>query len=65
MYRDGEDVYYYVTVYNENYAQPAKPEGVDEGIIRGLYRFAAAPEHRRRRRAASGSWARARSCSRC
>ena len=42
--RDGEDVFYYVTVYNENYPQPAKPEGVDEGIVRGLYRFAAAPE---------------------
>jgi pyruvate dehydrogenase E1 component len=44
MYRDGEDVYYYVTVYNENYVQPAKPEGVDEGIVKGLYRFAAAPD---------------------
>jgi pyruvate dehydrogenase E1 component len=44
MYHKGEDVFYYVTVYNENYAQPPKPDGVDEGIIRGLYRFAAAPE---------------------
>jgi pyruvate dehydrogenase E1 component len=44
MYGAGEDVYYYVTVYNENYAQPPRPEGVDEGIVRGLYRFAAAPD---------------------
>ena len=44
MYHDGEDVFYYVTVYNENYAQPAKPEGVDEGIVRGIYRFADAPD---------------------
>jgi pyruvate dehydrogenase E1 component len=44
MFRDGEDVFYYVTVYNENYAQPAKPEGVDEGIVRGLYRYAEAPD---------------------
>ncbi|HYO43642.1 MAG TPA: pyruvate dehydrogenase (acetyl-transferring), homodimeric type [Candidatus Limnocylindrales bacterium] len=44
MYRDGEDVFSYVTVYNENYAQPAKPEGVDEGIVKGLYKFADAPE---------------------
>ncbi len=44
MYTDGEDVFYYVTVYNENYAQPAMPEGVGEGIVRGLYRFAEAPE---------------------
>ncbi len=44
MYGQGEDVFYYVTVYNENHAQPAKPEGVDEGIVRGLYRFLEAPE---------------------
>jgi pyruvate dehydrogenase E1 component len=44
MYGDGEDVFYYVTVYNENYPQPAKPEGADEGIVRGLYRYAAAPD---------------------
>jgi pyruvate dehydrogenase E1 component len=44
MYHDGEDVYYYATLYNENYVQPPKPEGVDEGIVKGLYRFAAAPE---------------------
>jgi pyruvate dehydrogenase E1 component len=40
MYVDGEDIYYYLTAYNENYPQPAKPEGVDEGILAGLYRFA-------------------------
>ncbi|HZB50706.1 MAG TPA: pyruvate dehydrogenase (acetyl-transferring), homodimeric type, partial [Mycobacteriales bacterium] len=41
----GEDVFYYLTVYNEPYRQPAMPEGVDEeGIRRGLYRYAAAPE---------------------
>ncbi len=40
MYVRGEDVFYYVTIHNENYAQPPKPEGVDEGIVRGLYRFA-------------------------
>jgi pyruvate dehydrogenase E1 component len=44
MYTDGEDVFYYVTVYNENYAQAPKPEGADEGIIKGIYRFAAAPD---------------------
>ncbi|MFD4632794.1 pyruvate dehydrogenase (acetyl-transferring), homodimeric type [Streptomyces sp. NPDC058284] len=37
----GEDqnVFYYLTVYNEPMPQPAKPAGVDEGIVRGLYRF--------------------------
>ncbi|MFH8288076.1 pyruvate dehydrogenase (acetyl-transferring), homodimeric type [Streptomyces sp. NPDC018059] len=38
---EGEDqnVFYYLTVYNEPMPQPAKPAGVDEGIVRGLYRF--------------------------
>jgi pyruvate dehydrogenase E1 component len=40
-----EDVFYYVTIHNENYAQPARPDGLtDEDILRGIYRFAAAPE---------------------
>jgi pyruvate dehydrogenase E1 component len=43
MYVRGEDVFYYITIYNENYTQPPKADGVDEGIIRGLYRFAEAP----------------------
>jgi pyruvate dehydrogenase E1 component len=39
--RDGEDqdVFYYLTVYNEPKVQPAMPEGVEEGIIKGLYRY--------------------------
>jgi pyruvate dehydrogenase E1 component len=44
MYGRGEDVFYYVTLYNENYEQPPKPDGVDEGILRGIYRLAAPPE---------------------
>jgi pyruvate dehydrogenase E1 component len=44
-----EDVFYYLTLYNENYPMPAKPEGVDEGILRGLYRYAPAPEGPSRR----------------
>ena len=40
-----EDVFYYVTLHNENYAQPARPDGVtDEQILRGIYRFAPAPD---------------------
>ena len=42
MYERGEDVFYYITMYNEDYAMPAMPEGVSEGILRGIYRFKAA-----------------------
>jgi pyruvate dehydrogenase E1 component len=46
--REGEDsnVFYYLTVYNEPKVQPSAPEDpdLDEGVIRGLYRFAEAPE---------------------
>ncbi|MGD2051780.1 MAG: pyruvate dehydrogenase (acetyl-transferring), homodimeric type, partial [Acidimicrobiia bacterium] len=44
MYVDGDDAFYYLTLYNENYQQPPKPDGTEEGIIRGLYRWAEAPE---------------------
>ncbi|CAN5645890.1 pyruvate dehydrogenase (acetyl-transferring), homodimeric type [soil metagenome] len=40
-----EDVLYYLTLYNENHAMPARPDDVsDEDIVRGLYRFRAAPD---------------------
>jgi len=35
-----ENIYYYLTTLNENYKQPAIPEGVEEGIIKGIYPFA-------------------------
>jgi pyruvate dehydrogenase E1 component len=34
-----EDCFYYITLYNENYPMPAMPEGVEDGIVRGLYRY--------------------------
>jgi len=37
MCEEQEDVFYYLTVMNENYAQPALPEGSEEGILRGMY----------------------------
>ncbi len=41
MYQEAEDRFYYLTVYNENYAQPPMPEGegVREGILRGIYKY--------------------------
>ena len=38
MWDVGEDVFYYITLYNENWTQPPLPEGVEDGILRGLYR---------------------------
>ena len=32
-----EDCFYYITLYNENYVQPPMPEGVEDGIVRGMY----------------------------
>jgi len=44
MYTEQEDVFYYLTVYNENYPQPALTDGTEEGILRGIYRFKKADE---------------------
>jgi len=37
MVEEQEDVFYYLTVMNENYQQPPLPEGVEEGVLRGMY----------------------------
>ncbi|MDH3310651.1 MAG: pyruvate dehydrogenase (acetyl-transferring), homodimeric type [Gammaproteobacteria bacterium] len=39
MYQEQEDIYYYITVMNENYEHPAMPEGSEAGILKGMYRF--------------------------
>ncbi len=41
MYERAENVFYYLTLMNENYPQPAIPEGAEEGIVRGMYRLKA------------------------
>jgi pyruvate dehydrogenase E1 component len=42
-----ENVFFYITIYNEPYVQPAEPENFDpEGVLRGMYRFRQAPEKR-------------------
>jgi len=43
MYQDGEDCFYYITMYNEDYAMPEMPKGIEQGILRGLYKYKAAP----------------------
>ncbi len=44
MYRDNEDIFYYITLLNENYTQPEMPEGVEEGINKGMYLYRAGGE---------------------
>jgi pyruvate dehydrogenase E1 component len=42
---NGENVFYYMTIYNEPYQQPAEPENLDvDGLLKGLYKYAGAPE---------------------
>ena len=48
MYQAGEPGFYYVTLYNENYAQPAMPEGAAEGIVAGMYRLGPEPSDGKR-----------------
>jgi pyruvate dehydrogenase E1 component len=57
MMDENEDIFYYLTLYNEAYPQAAKPEGIDEGILKGLYPFRAAQGDRRHRVQLFGSGA--------
>ena len=41
MYQNGEDVFYYITMYNEDYEMPAMPDAAVEGVLKGLYKFRA------------------------
>ncbi|MEZ4884710.1 MAG: pyruvate dehydrogenase (acetyl-transferring), homodimeric type [Chitinophagales bacterium] len=41
MYVENEKIFYYITVYNENYFMPTMPEGVEEGILKGIYKYKA------------------------
>jgi pyruvate dehydrogenase E1 component len=38
MYQEGEDRFYYIMIYNEDYPMPEMPQGVEEGIIKGIYK---------------------------
>jgi pyruvate dehydrogenase E1 component len=39
MYIEDEQIFYYITLMNDNYVQPPKPDGVDEGILKGMYKL--------------------------
>ncbi|MFU8813732.1 MAG: pyruvate dehydrogenase (acetyl-transferring), homodimeric type [Pseudomonadales bacterium] len=44
MYHEQQDVFYYLTVTNQNYQQPAMPEGVEDGVLAGMYCFQRDPD---------------------
>jgi pyruvate dehydrogenase E1 component len=44
MYIDKEEIFYYLTLYNENYMMPPMPEGAEVGVLNGLYKFKAGPD---------------------
>ncbi|HIC47728.1 MAG TPA: pyruvate dehydrogenase (acetyl-transferring), homodimeric type [Methylophaga aminisulfidivorans] len=46
MYEKQENVFYYITAMNENYKHPDMPEGVEEGIIKGLYKLKTGGKHK-------------------
>ncbi|WP_419590067.1 pyruvate dehydrogenase (acetyl-transferring), homodimeric type, partial [Thiolapillus sp.] len=48
MYQEQENIFYYVTIMNENYVHPPMPKGVEEGIIRGMYLFKAGSRKKKR-----------------
>jgi len=41
MYENQENIFYYLTVMNETYSQPSMPKGIEEGILKGMYKFKA------------------------
>jgi pyruvate dehydrogenase E1 component len=55
MYVHGEDIFYYLTLYNENYPMPAMPPAAEAGILKGLYKFKAGPAEPRHKAHLLGS----------
>jgi pyruvate dehydrogenase E1 component len=55
MYQEGENIFYYLTLYNENYQMPPMPSGVEQGILKGLYKFRAGPEKKKHKAHIFGS----------
>jgi pyruvate dehydrogenase E1 component len=51
MYKEGESIFYYITVMNENYAMPPMPGDVRAGILKGMYKFRAASNQESKLRA--------------
>lgn len=48
MYHDGEDIFYYLSVMNENYTHPPMPAGHEEGILKGAYKIRPSPQKKKK-----------------
>ena len=51
MYKDGEDIFYYITLMNEPYVMPKMPGDVKDGILKGMYKFRASTNKKAKFRA--------------
>ncbi|MBI4358937.1 MAG: pyruvate dehydrogenase (acetyl-transferring), homodimeric type, partial [Candidatus Omnitrophica bacterium] len=55
MYQEGEEIFYYLTLYNENYEMPAMPKGIGNGILKGLYKYSEGAKNKTHRAHIFGS----------
>jgi pyruvate dehydrogenase E1 component len=55
MFEEGEEILYYLCLYNEDYPMPPMPKGVEDGIIKGLYKFKTGPEGKKHQAQIFGS----------
>jgi pyruvate dehydrogenase E1 component len=55
MYAEGENLFYYLTLYNENLLMPAMPEGCEQGVLKGLYKFKPGPAGKKHKAQIFGS----------
>jgi pyruvate dehydrogenase E1 component len=55
MFEEGEEITYYLCLYNENYAMAPMPQGAHDGIIKGLYKFKTGPEGKKHKAQIFGS----------
>jgi pyruvate dehydrogenase E1 component len=55
MYQEGEEIFYYIALHNENYSMPPMAEGVEQGILKGLYKFKPGPDGKKHKAQLLGS----------
>ena len=55
MYAEGEEIFYYIQLYNENLPMPPMPEGVEDGIVNGLYKYRSGDEGKKHKAQILGS----------